>query len=128
MAARILIADDHGFVRRRISQLLEVHDGWEVAQAENGEQAVLKAAELKPDVVILDVAMPVMNGIEAAREIAKALPSLPIVVYTLYDLPVVELKAKKVGVRQIIPKPDVAGLLRTVEHLLMEPETPAPEG
>jgi DNA-binding NarL/FixJ family response regulator len=121
MAARILIADDHDVIRERISRLVEYHDGWEVcAQVENGKQAVLKATELKPDIIILDVAMPVMNGIEAADEIGKVLPSAPIVLYTLYDLPLIELKAKKVGVRQVVPKPDAAGLLRTVENLLNE--------
>jgi DNA-binding NarL/FixJ family response regulator len=127
MAARILIADDHDVIRGRISRLVEYHDGWEVcAQVANGKQAVLKATELKPDIIILDVAMPLMNGIEAADEIGKVLPSVPIVLYTLYDLPVIELKAKKVGVRQVVPKPDAAGLLRTVENLLSEqPQEPA---
>jgi DNA-binding NarL/FixJ family response regulator len=121
MDARILIADDHDGVRGRTRQLLEYHDGWEVcAQVENGKQAVLKAKELKPDVVILDVAMPVMNGIEAADEIGNVLPSVPVVLYTMYALPVIEVKAKKVGVRQIVPKPDAAGLLRVVENLLKE--------
>lgn len=116
MATRILIADDHVTVRKRI---MEYHDGWEVcAEVENGKQAVLKATELKPDIVVLDVAMPVMNGIDAADEIGKVLPSVPIVLYTMYDLPVIELKAKKVGVRQVVPKPDAAELLRVVENLL----------
>lgn len=124
MATRILIADDHNTVRRRISQLLEFHDGWEVcAEVENGKQAVLKATELKPDVIVLDLAMPVMNGVEAADEIAKILPSVPIVLYTMYALPVIELKAKKVGVRQVIAKPDAAGLLRAVENLVTEHRT-----
>jgi len=121
MATRILIADDHDTVRRRISQLMEYHDGWEVcAEVENGKQAVLKATELKPDVVVLDLAMPVMNGIDAADQIGKLLPLVPIVLYTMYALPVIELKAKQVGVRQVVPKPDAAGLLRVVESLLKE--------
>ena len=128
MATRILIADDHDAVRRRITQLMEYHDGWEVcAEAENGKQAVLKATELKPDVVVLDLAMPVMNGIDAANEICKVLPSVPVVLYTMYALPVIELKAKQVGVRQVVPKPDAAGLLRVVENLLKE-QTEEPIG
>lgn len=121
MAARILIADDHDTVRKRISQLMEYHDGWEVcAEAENGKQAVLKATELKPDIVVLDLAMPVMSGIDAADEIGKVLPSVPVVLYTMYAVPVIELKAKQVGVRQVVPKPDAAGLLRVVENLLKQ--------
>ena len=128
MATRILIADDHDAVRRRITQLMEYHDGWEVcAEAENGKQAVLKATELKPDVVVLDLAMPVMNGIEAADEIGKVLPSVPVVLYTMYPLPVIESKAKQVGVRKVVAKPDAAGLLKVVESLLKEsPEEPIP--
>jgi DNA-binding NarL/FixJ family response regulator len=121
MTARILIADDNDVIRGCISELVEGHDGWNVcAQVENGKQAVLKATELKPDIVILDMAMPVMNGIEAAGEIGKVMPSMRIVLYTVYNLPVLELKAKKAGVRQVVPKPDGAGLVRAVENLLKE--------
>ena len=124
MAARILIADDHDAVRGRISELIESHDGWEVcAQVEDGKQAVLKTRELKPDIVVLDLAMPVMNGIEAAGEISKVLPSAPIVLYTLYAFPMTELLAKKVGVRHVVSKTDGAGLLRVVENLLQEQGT-----
>lgn len=121
MTAQILIADDNDVIRGCISELVEAHDGWNVcAQVENGKQAVLKATELKPDLVILDMAMPVMNGIEAAGEIGKVMPSMRIVLYTVYNLPVLELKAKKAGVRQFVPKPDGAGLVRAVENLLKE--------
>lgn len=121
MTAQILIADDNDVIRGCISELVEAHDGWKVcAQVENGKQAVLKATELKPDLVILDMAMPVMNGIEAAGEIGKVMPSMRIVLYTVYNLPVLELKAKKAGVRQVVPKPDGAGLVRAVENLLKE--------
>lgn len=121
MSARILIADDHDTVRKRICQLMEYHDGWHVcAEAENGKQAVLKATELKPDIVVLDLAMPVMNGIDVANEIGKVLPSVPVVIYTMYALPVIESKAKRVGVRKVVPKPDAMGLMRVVENLLNE--------
>lgn len=99
MTARILIADDNDAARGRISELLRCHDGWEVcAEVEDGQQAVLKATELKPDIIILDLAMPVMNGLQAAGEISLVLPSVPIVLYTLHDLPVIQLEAKKFGI------------------------------
>src|SRR5580693_3731994 len=99
MTARILIADDNDAARGRISEILRCHDGWEVcAEVEDGQQAVLKATELKPDLIILDLAMPVMNGLQAAGEIGKVLPSVPVVLYTLHNLPQIELEAKKFGI------------------------------
>lgn len=124
MATRILIADDHDLIRRSISMLCGSHDGWEVcAQVEDGQQAVLKASELKPDIVILDLAMPVMNGVEAANEITKTLPGVPVVLYTSYAFPATEARAKRVGVRRVVQKPDAAGLLKVVEDLLEEPQS-----
>jgi DNA-binding NarL/FixJ family response regulator len=121
MTARILIADDNDAARGRISELLRCHDGWEVcAEVEDGLQAVLKATELKPDIVILDLAMPMMNGLQAASKISKVLPSVPIVLYTLHDLPAIHLEAKQVGVRQIVSKPDYEALSRAIENLLKE--------
>lgn len=72
---RILIADDHDLMRRGIRTLLESHQGWEVcAEADTGRDAVTKAEQMKPDIVILDVMMPELNGVEAARRIRKASP------------------------------------------------------
>jgi CheY-like chemotaxis protein len=67
---RILIADDNDAIRGVLSQLLRRHDGWEVcADVKNGQEAVLKAIELKPNVIILDLAMPMMDGLQPTREI-----------------------------------------------------------
>jgi len=69
---RILVADDHEIVRRGLVSLLKSHAGWEVcAEAQDGRQAVEKAKELRPDVVILDIGMPNLNGLEAARQIHR---------------------------------------------------------
>src|SRR5271163_1536022 len=106
MPIRILIADDNEVARGRLTELLANHDGWEVCAAvENGRQAVEKAEELKPDLIILDFAMPEMDGLTAAREIGKILLSIPIVLFTLHKIPVLDLEAKKVGVRQVVAKP-----------------------
>jgi len=121
MSARILIADDKQVSLWSTSKILRSYEGWEVcAEAENGQQALSKAVELKPDVVILDLAMPVMNGLQAASEIGKVLPSVPIVLYTLYNLPPLELEAKRVGVRQVVSKPDSEALFKTVQSLLAD--------
>src|SRR5579862_4274941 len=98
MPTRILIADDNEIARKRLTEILDSRKGWNVCFAgENGQQAVEKAAELKPDLIVLDLAMPVMNGLQAARKIADIMPAVPILIYTLHNSPSVELEAKKAG-------------------------------
>ena len=76
MAIRILIADDHELMRGALRSLIEGHEGWEVCgEAEDGDEAVPKAAELNPDAIILDLVMLRMDGLEAARHILKASPA-----------------------------------------------------
>jgi DNA-binding NarL/FixJ family response regulator len=83
--ARILIADDHVEARRGARRLLEEHSGWEVCgEAENGLEAIEKAARLKPDIVILDLSMPKMSGLDAARVIHSAAPQIPLLLFSLY--------------------------------------------
>jgi len=93
-----------------------------VAGARDGQEAVLKAQELKPDAVILDFAMPLMDGLSAAREIVQVLTSVPIVLFTLYDSPQITLAAKDAGVAQVFPKSSSGqALIRMVEKLLAIP-------
>jgi DNA-binding NarL/FixJ family response regulator len=81
MSLRILIADDHDVMRLGIRALLSVREGWEVCgEARNGREAVTKSEELKPDIVVLDVNMPELNGIEAAKRIRKALPNAEVLI------------------------------------------------
>ena len=118
MAIRIIIADDNEVARARLNEAFQGRDHWRICgQAEDGQQALSQAIELKPDIVILDLAMPVMDGLSAAREIAKALPTVPIVLFTLHKLDVVALEAKKAGARQIVEKFDIDALLNAVEDL-----------
>jgi DNA-binding NarL/FixJ family response regulator len=82
---RILIADDHDLMRRGLKSLLESHPGWSIcAEANTGREAVEKAEELKPDIVILDITMPELNGVEAARRILKASPRAEILVLSVH--------------------------------------------
>jgi CheY-like chemotaxis protein len=104
-------------------RLLESKE-WEIIEAENGREAVSKAEEFKPNLVILDLVMPVMNGLRASWEIATLLPGTPIVMHTLYSTPEVDLEAKKVGVRQIVPKSESAALMSVVEHILRSEPSP----
>src|SRR5258708_33380560 len=91
---KILIADDNLHIRKVLRPLIEGHEDWEVcAEAEDGVQAVNRAKQFKPDLIILDLAMPELNGIEAARQISQALPGVPILMLTLYASPLVEKEA-----------------------------------
>ena len=112
----ILIADDKRQIRQIIRGMLEAHPGWEVcAEAEDGVQAVARAKECKPDLILLDLAMPEMNGFEAAREISSALPGTPILLNTLYASPQVEKEAEKVGVLRVISKSEQYLLIPAIE-------------
>src|SRR5207249_11301535 len=83
---RVLVADDHALVRQGIRSLLESRLGWQVVgEAKNGREAVEKAAELRPDVVILDITMPELNGIEATRQIVKAVPETEVLILTMHE-------------------------------------------
>jgi DNA-binding NarL/FixJ family response regulator len=120
MPYRILIADDHSLIRKVLKATLENHSGWQVCgQATNGLEAVQKAAELQPDLIILDFAMPVMDGLRAARRILSASPSVPVLIFTNYYCPTLVGEADLAGVRQVIDK-GLAGheLVLAVETLL----------
>jgi DNA-binding NarL/FixJ family response regulator len=128
MPSRILIADDHDLLRRLIKRKLEDHLDWVCIEAENGEQAVAKAMELKPEIIILDLVMPVMDGLTAAREIVKLLPAVPIVIHTVHFSEELKWEATKIGVREVLPKADIASLVDAVEALLAKgPRTPEPK-
>lgn len=98
--------------------LLEGAGSWEILEVENGQQAIAKAPELKPNLIILDLVMPVMDGLNAARQISKLLPDTPMVMYTMHWSPQVEVEAQKVGVRSVVAKSDSSLLVSTVQQLL----------
>lgn len=82
---RILVADDHEVMRLGIRNLLEARSNWNVcAEARNGREAVEKAAQFRPDLIVLDITMPIMNGIEAAKLISAAHPNIPIILFSLH--------------------------------------------
>src|SRR5260370_28054807 len=113
----ILIADDKLHVRRVLRGLIEEHEDWEVcAEAEDGVQAVNGAKQFQPDLIILDLAMPELNGIEAAGQISQALPGVPILMLTLYASPLVEKEAEKVGVQRVISKSTGYMLVPAIEE------------
>lgn len=98
--------------------MLESEPDWEVCgEAVSGREAVVKAAELEPDLVILDFAMPRLNGLKAASEINELLPGVPIVMYTMYGAGVGE-EATKHGVSRLVDKSKLGSLVTAVEELL----------
>ena len=104
---RILIADDHELVRRGVRTVLEAQPGWQVCgEASTGRDAVEKVKELRPDVVILDISMPDLNGLEATRQILKALPKTEILILTIHESEQVEREVLAAGARGYILKSD----------------------
>src|SRR5580704_15151088 len=90
MALRLLIADDHEIVRMGVRTLLKDRPDWEICgDAANGREAIAKVRELSPDVIILDLSMPVMNGFEAAVEIRRIAPSIKIILFTVHEIPAI---------------------------------------
>ena len=102
---RILIADDHESVRNALRDVLSRQNDWAVCgEATNGRSAVSLALELKPDLIILDFLMPLMNGLTAAAEISKALPDVAVVLYTMHKSDQLEREAKRAGIKKVISK------------------------
>ena len=123
MTIRILIANDRAVARKELTTLLETHAGWKVCgEAENGQEAVVKAAQLRPDLIILDLSMPIMDGLRAARRIAKIMPRVPILVYTEHHYWEIELEGEELGVRRLVPKTDDAGELFSLIETIVSSE------
>ncbi|MGA9528756.1 MAG: response regulator transcription factor [Terriglobales bacterium] len=119
MSFRILLADDHEVVRRGLCALLRAQPEWEVCgEAGNGREAVEKALKLKPEVVILDIGMPSLNGLEATRQILKANPQTKVLILTLHDSDQVVQEVLNAGARGFLLKSDAArDLVAAVEAL-----------
>jgi DNA-binding NarL/FixJ family response regulator len=107
MPVRILVADDHQVVRTGLRALLESKSGWQVcAEAANGREAVEKAGQLKPDVAVLDIGMPLLNGVEAKRQIRKLSPQTEILILTMHDSELLIQEVLGVGALGYILKDD----------------------
>lgn len=116
---RILIADDHAIFRRGLRELLASRSGWEICgEASNGRDAIHEAQRHKPEVAILDVRMPVLNGLEAARRIAKELPRTEILILTMDTSEEVAHQVLQAGARGYLLKSDAESkLVDAVETL-----------
>jgi DNA-binding NarL/FixJ family response regulator len=120
MAVRILIADDDIAIRRLIMRVIESRPDWSVCGAVcDGEQAVDKAEELRPDLIVLDLAMPHMNGLQAARQIARRQPETPLLLLTVQQVSK-ELTKEAVlaGFKGAVSKSTGSEVVRAIEMLL----------
>jgi len=120
MPLKILIVDDSSSIRHLLRFFIEHNTDWQVCgEAENGQIAVEKVAELHPHAVILDLSMPVMNGLEAAREITRIAPDVQMVMFTMHTSEQLRKDAEAAGIKAVISKSDTIGehLLASVRHL-----------
>jgi DNA-binding NarL/FixJ family response regulator len=119
MDLRLLVVDDSETTRRILRLLLGSRLNWTVCgEADGGRSGVKKFEQLKPDVVILDLAMPDMDGIQAAKLMAKVDPKIPIILFTLLGIEGLEPLAKEAGISVIVPKTEAWNLLGSIESLV----------
>jgi len=116
---RILIADDHDIIRQGLRKVLQSHSDWEVvAEAADGKDAISMSLQTKPDVAVLDYSMPLINGVEATRQIRERLPKTEVLIFSIHDEGVVITELLKAGARAYVLKSDFKGdLINAVESL-----------
>jgi CheY-like chemotaxis protein len=103
MTKTILIADDHAVVRKMVCSLFEAEE-FKVFDAADGAEAVQKAQEILPDFIVLDLAMPIMNGLEAARALKRLMPNVPLLMFTNNEGTVMEQEGRSAGFTAVFPK------------------------
>ncbi len=116
---QLLIVDDSSDVRRVLRQFVEAHSSWIVCdEAANGREGVEKANQLRPDAIVLDMSMPVMGGIEAARELKISVPSVPVILFTNFTEELfLSRYVKEAGIREVISKSNPDALLKALESV-----------
>ena len=121
MSKTILVADDNAIVRREICRILLRETECEVCgEAEHGLDAIEKAQQLHPNLIILDLSMPVMNGIDAARILRLRMPTVPIIMFTSYTSTFLEEELRSAGVTEVVSKSDVFLLTLKARILLRQ--------
>jgi len=115
----ILIVDDNPVIRRILRSCVLQGVDWQVCgEAANGRDAVEKAQHLKPDLIILDLSMPVMNGLQAARELKRMNPSVQLLMFTSFKSPNLEKEAVAAGCTAVVEKSDLQHLFNSIHSLL----------
>jgi CheY-like chemotaxis protein len=118
MAKTVLVADDNPIIRKMLCRIFEAEDGYDLcAEATNGQEAIDLALKCRPELIILDLSMPVMNGLDAARELKKLMPGVPIILFTQYsDLG--SALSRELNVDRIVSKGNATELMGHVKQLL----------
>jgi two-component system chemotaxis response regulator CheY len=112
MAKTILIVDDNAYIRQVLCQVFKSEADFEVCgEAENGKEAIAKALELHPNLIVLDLSMPVMNGLDAARELKQLMPTVPLIMYSSFGDAFMEQQARLVGISELVSKSQPAAIL-----------------
>jgi DNA-binding NarL/FixJ family response regulator len=111
MAKTILIVDDNSHIRQALCNQFQREVDFEVCgEAQNGKEAIAKAQELHPDLIVLDLSMPVMNGLDAARELKRLMPTVPLLMYSLFD-DLADQQAHLFGISELVSKSQPAAIL-----------------
>ena len=119
MPLRILVVDDHAVVRRGVRSLLESHEGWEVCgEATTGRDAVAQSLRLRPDVIVMDLSLPELNGLDATRQILRAVPGTEVLVLTMHHSEELAREVLQAGARGYVLKADAdENLIAAVDSL-----------
>jgi DNA-binding NarL/FixJ family response regulator len=112
---RVLIVDDSETTRRILRTIINSHYWFVCGEAESGWSGVKKFEELKPDIVILDLSMPDISGVEAARWMTESDPTVPLILFTVLETEGIKGEARRAGIRAIVPKTQVWKLLTSIE-------------
>jgi len=111
-AKSVLIVDDNAFIRQALCELFERESDFEVCgEAENGKQAIEEAQRLRPDLIVLDLSMPVMNGFDAARVLKRLMPTVLLIMYSAFGDRVAEHQARLIGISEVVSKAEHASVL-----------------
>jgi len=119
----ILIADDNRSVRHALCEFFDREDDFDVCgEAGDGREAVAKAEELHPDLILLDLSMPLLNGLDATRILKRLMPQVPIIMYSAYGDTSTEREARSAGVSALVSKAEHISVLLGKARLVLEPE------
>ena len=120
LAKSVLIVDDYSALRSALCELFRSETDFDVCgEAENGREAIAKAQELQPDLIVMDLSMPVMNGLDAARVLRRLVPNVPIILFSSYSEAFTEKEAQSAGISAVVAKSEnTAALLRTARTVM----------
>ena len=123
MSHTILIADDSIFIRKALCTLFEREEDFEVCgEAENGKEAIARAKKLRPDLILLDLSMPVMNGLDAARVLKRVMPKVPVILFSEYSGTSTEKEARSAGAWALVSKFAHVSILLGKARSALEPQ------